>query len=246
MQFNDTTNKTGLLQDCEFWCGFADGTITGDATLIAVFTRLINAWNSKTLAKMQLLSGKDGAEDLNYSGQQFSTFTMTSDQNDYQFLTDADGNTITDITGVSILPSATATDYVPLDRLSLAASDAQLIMSPNPSNTGTPTGFIEKNNTVFLDKLPNFTSTAKLFYRLVPSLFVVGDTSKTPGFVADYHRILSVGAAYDWLCVNKPDAGLLVQRCNAELRELTSDLADYVRQKNPTPMRVTGATHSTR
>jgi hypothetical protein len=235
MQFNDTTNKSGLLQDCEFWCGFGDGVITGDSTLKAVFTRLINQRYAKTLAKIQLISSRDGAEDVNYSGQQFSKFNIVLGQNDYQFLTDADGNTITDITGV-LIQSQGQTDYFSLTRLALSDEDAQLIMSPNATNTGTPSGFIEKNNTVFLDTLPNYSQSngGKLFYRLVPSYFVSTDTSKAPGFVEDYHRILSIGAAYDWLCVNKPDASLLVGRCNTELGEMTSDLADYIRQKNPT------------
>lgn len=247
MQFNDTTNKSGLLQDAEFWCGLADGAISGNSTLKAVFTRLINLRYAKTLAKVQLLSGKDGAEDTNYSGQQFSLFSIIAGQNDYQFLTDQDDNTITDITGVLIQPPGQS-DFVILKRLPLSNADAQLIMSPNASNTGTPKGYIEKNNTVFFDITPNFggTDIGKLFYRLVPSYFTSTDTDKAPGFVEDYNRILSVGASYDWLCVNKPEATLLVERCNAELSEMTSDLADYIRQKNPTQIRVTGAYHSSR
>jgi hypothetical protein len=234
MQFSDTTTKQGLLQDCEFWCNFTDGTITGDATLKAQFTRLINVHLAEVLASVQLLSGKDGAEDTNHTDQQFSSFTIQSGTSDYQFLTDEDGNTITDITGVLIQPSASNNDYVALDRLSLSDTDALLVMSPNASNTGTPTGFIEKNSTVFFNVIPNYNATGKLFYRLVPSYFVAGDTTKKPGFVEGYHRLLSVGASHDWLCVNKPEQTTLITRAESKMKGLQEGLADYVRQKNPT------------
>jgi hypothetical protein len=246
MQFSDTSTKQGLLQDVEFWTNLGDGTITGDATLKAVFTRLLNVRYAQAIARMQLVSGKDGVEDTNYTDQQFSAFTIVNGQNDYQFLTDEDGNTITDITGVLIRPSATATDYEPLDRLNLSDADALLIMSPNASNTGVPTGFIEKNNTVYFNTLPDYTATAKLFYRLVPSYFVAGDTTKKPGFVEAYHRILSMGGSLDWLSVNKPESVVLINTIQSELKILNEQFADYIRQKNPTQVGITTRQHSSR
>lgn len=245
MQFSDTSTKQGLIQDCEFWTGLGDATISGTPATLALFTRLINVRYAKTLGKIQLLSGRDGAEDTNYTKQQFATFTFQSGQNDYQFLTDADGNTISDITGVAIQSSGSS-DFVQLDRLNLSDDNALLIMSPNTSNVGTPTGFIEKNNTVFFNVIPNYSASGKLFYRLVPSYFVAGDTTKKAGFVENFDRILSVGASLDWLSVNKPDQTNLLTLCRAELNDLTNDLEAYVRQKNPTQIRMTGARHSSR
>jgi hypothetical protein len=248
MQFNDTTNKSGLLQDCEFWCRFPDAGISGVTLLKQQFTRLINVRYARVLAKIQLLSGRDGAEDTNYTKQQFSYFNIVSGQNDYQFLTDADGNTISDITGVLILPSATDTEYKALDRLSLADNNAMLIMSPNASKVGTPCGFIEKNNTVFFDTLPNYSASngGKLFYRLVPSYFTSSDTTKTPGYVEAYHRLLSIGASYDWLSVNKPGDIRLLARCETESKSMEDELETYIRQKNPTQIGMTARQHSSR
>jgi hypothetical protein len=111
-----------------------------------------------------------------------------------------------------------------------------LIMSPNSSNTGTPAGYIEKNNTVFFDVIPDFDGdlAGKLFYRLVPSYFVAGDSTKTPGFVEHFHSILSAGGSLDWLAVNKPEATVLISACRNDLKEMNDDLESYVRQKNPT------------
>jgi hypothetical protein len=236
-----------LILDCEFWTNLGVGVISGDATLKAQFTRLINIRYARTLAKFQLLSTKGGAEDTNYGDQQFSTFNIEEGANSYQFLTDEDGNTIQDITGIMLQPESSS-DYAPLKRLSLSDENALLVISPNSTQTGTPTGYIEKNNIVFFDVLPDYDKTGggKVFYRLVPSYFVAGDTTKAPGFVEAYHRLLSMGAAWDWLLVNKPEATALITRVERELNDMTTEAADYIRQKNPTRARITGAVHSSR
>lgn len=238
MQYSDTSTKNGLLQHCETLTNLGDATITGDSTLKAVFTRHLNMHYARILAKIQLLSGKDGAEDTNYTDHQFSYFDITENVNNYQFLTDEDGNTITDITGVMIQGENddAGEGYKPLTRLDLSNEDAMLIMSPNTDNTGTPTGFIEKNNTIFFDCFPDFTNASggKLFYRLVPSYFVVGDTTKKPGYVEAYHPILSICASYDWLLINKPENATLLNGLFAQKQDLEDQLEGYIRQKNPT------------
>ena len=42
MVFNDTTDKKGLIQDCELRTGLGDTAISGNAALLDHFTRLIN------------------------------------------------------------------------------------------------------------------------------------------------------------------------------------------------------------
>lgn len=245
MKFNDTTNKDGLIQDCEHWTNLGDAGISGDTSLLKHFTRLLNIRYGTALAKLQLLSGTDGVEDRNYSSQQFSTFTIVAGQNDYEFLTDEAGNTISDFTGLHILLSG-QTDYVPLDKLALSDTDAQLIMSPNSSNTGTPTGFIERGSVAYMDKLPDVGGTGKLFYRLVPSYFIYSDTTKTPGIIDAGHRYLSLGASLDYVLVHKADNTTLITRIESELEKTEALLETYAKQKNPTRTRMTAAHHSSR
>ncbi|MBX3498106.1 MAG: hypothetical protein KF889_01580 [Alphaproteobacteria bacterium] len=236
-----------MLQDCEFWTNLGDGTITGDATLKAVFTRLLNIHYGETLLTLQLATGRDGVEDTNYTDHQFSTFTITENVNNYQFLTDEDGNTITDITGVMIQPE-TSSEYRPLTRLTLDDPRAMLVMSPNTDNTGTPSAYLEKNNMIFFDVLPDYTKAAagKLFYRLVPSYFTTSDTTKEPGFVEGFHRRLSLKSSLDWLRVNKPENATLLGEVKGEIAILDEKLDAYVRQKNPTKSIIRGSSHSTR
>lgn len=248
MQFSDTSNKQGLIQEFETLTGLGDGVVSGNTALLKEVTRRMNVRYSRILARLQLLTGRDGAEDTNYTDQQFSYFNITSGVGDYQFLTDESGNTITDITGVLILPSSTATEYMRLDQLTLDLPEAQLIMSPNPSRVGIPSGYIEKNNTVFFDYVPNYSVTngGKLFYRLVPSYFVYTDTTKKPGFLEPYHDLTAVGAAIDWLAVNKPENTSLITILNGNFASGMRELEDYTKMKNPTRRRITGAVRSAR
>lgn len=243
MKFNDTSNKNGLIQDCEFLTNLGEGVISGDTSLLKRFTALMNIRYASVLGSLQLLSSTDGAEDRNYSDQQFSIFTIEEGVNDYEFLADEDGNTISDFTGVHIQAGS---DYTPLDRLTLSDTDAQLVMSPNASNTGTPTGYLEKGSMVYLDKIPDVAGTAKLFYRLVPSYFIYTDTTKSPGFAELGHRLLSLGASLDWLLIFKSEDQVRITRVEAAILKIEQDLEDYTRQKNPTRARMTGAVHSSR
>ena len=261
MQFSDTSNRiNGLLQDCEHWCNFEAAHLTASTstTVRQLFTGLINRRYDRAMGMIGGNSRTAIADDTNYTNQPFSTFDIVSGQNDYQFLTDASSNSITDITGVLILESPSATEYVTLDKLSMGgtqvnsgaasgvlgysvADDPNLILSPNPSNTGIPTAYLEQNNTIFFDKIPNYSKTngGKLFYKRVPSYFAISDTTKAPGFSADHHRILSLGASVDWLRVNKPEQVTLISGIMEELKRAESEFETWVRMRNPAKGRMT-------
>lgn len=248
MQFSDTTNKSGLLQDCEFLTNLGDAIITGDTTLKARFTSLLNIRYAQVMARLQTLTGAAGPEDTTYTSEQFSTFDIVKDQNSYTFTTDEDGNTISDIVAISILPAATSTEYLPLAKMTLDDSRALRAMSPNPSDIGVPCAYLEKGLTAYFDVTPNYAATdgGKLYYRLVPSYFTTSDTTKAPGFDEGYHRILSLGASLDWLRVNKAENTVLIQSITADFQTLDRGLEDYMRQRYPTRRRVFGSTRRSR
>lgn len=235
MTYNDTSTKQGLLQDCEFWCNLGDAGISGNTFLKQQFTNRLNRRYERAMGLLGSSTRLAGVDDTNYTNQPFSTFDITSGVNDYQFLTDASSNSISDITGVSILSSTTATQFETLEKLTLDAHDVELILSPNSNNTGIPTGFIERNNTIFFNTLPNYTKAGggKLFYKRVPSYFTTSDTTKAPGFNAEHHQLLSLGASLDWLTVNNPDNGTLITRIEAELAKAERLFKSYALMRNP-------------
>lgn len=121
-------------------------------------------------------------------------------------------------------------------------------MSPNSQNTGIPSAYLEQNNTISFDVIPNYSVTngGKLFYKRVPSYFVASDTTKAPGFTANHHRILSIGASYKWCIVNKPEQTMLITRIEAELKQKKDEIKTWVRMRNPNKSRLTVRQENTR
>lgn len=247
MQFSNTSLKNGLIQDAELWTGIGDAGISGNTLLMAQFTALMNRKLEEINGKMNLRSSLSNFDDTNYTNQFFSTFNLINNQNDYQFLIDQDGNTITDITGVMIKISTTATFFTPLPLLNLDSAGVDdngmtimQILSPDAAlSAGIPTGYIERNNTIFFNKIFNYNLVAggKVFYKRCPSYFVVGDTTKTPGFQSDYHRLISMGASYDWLLINRPE-NAIITRLEARIAELQKQFDAWVDMRSPIKARV--------
>lgn len=235
MIYSNTTTKEGLLQHCEFLTNLGDAQISGITFTKQVFTNLINRRLERAAGVLGGMSRIAQFDDTNFTNQPFSTFDITSGTNDYQFLTDASSNSITDITAVLILTSTTVTEFVKLEKLTLDNEDAELMMSPNSLNVGIPSGYIERNNTIFFNTNPNYTKAAggKLFYKRVPSYFTTSDTTKAPGFNAEHHQMLSFGASYDWLLVNKPENTTLITRIEAELAKAEMSFKSYAAMRNP-------------
>jgi hypothetical protein len=115
--------------------------------------------------------------------------------------------------------------------------DAQLVMSPNPSASGgTPTRFLEVNNTVFLDPEPNYSASAsgKTFYKRAPSYFTTADTTKEPGILpANFHEMVAIASSYDYLLVFKSNAKTLISRVEIELNKMEGLFDTFVRMRNP-------------
>lgn len=84
MQFNDTTNKRGLIQDCETLLGMTDGDISGDTTLLETFTRMINSWYRRVNSWIWEVTGTWEYDDSNYTDLPIATTTIVNNQQDYE------------------------------------------------------------------------------------------------------------------------------------------------------------------
>lgn len=90
LQFSDTTNKNGLIQECEFLLNLGDATISGDASsaaLLKVFTRLLNQNLQKIIT--MIFSSQDEWEwdDNSNALYPIATRSLVANQADYTFLT---------------------------------------------------------------------------------------------------------------------------------------------------------------
>ncbi len=225
-------NYLDSIKSIEFWAGFGNDEILNDSNLKELFTARLNRRLDKYFGMLGAGSRLSKIDDTNYSEHPFSTFNIVSGQNDYEFLTDEDGNSISDITAVLIRQSTGP--YVKIEQLTLDHKDAELIMSPN-AKPGIPTRFIERNNTIFLDPVPNYARDdgGKLFYKRVPSYFTTGDTTKEVGIPFNFKEMPCIGAAYDWCLVNKSNNQMLITRIEAELDRLEREFRVYNELRSP-------------
>ncbi len=114
---------------------------------------------------------------------------------------------------------------------------ADKVSSISSFNTtkGIPSRYDVIGSYLYLDAAPDSTKvtvTAGLRIWTSPELdiFTVADTTQEPGFEESYHRILSLGASYDYLAVNGPEER--ASQVLAEYQALRIELKKFYADRN--------------
>jgi hypothetical protein len=243
MQFSDTSNKNGMIQEIEFWTGLGDAVVSGNTTLRKQFTSRINRAFERRLPLLVTNRDQLRWDDTNHTDLPIVTGDLASGQGDYQCLVDDNGVAVINITNVMFLDSATSTEYRELTRLTLDDPRALSAMSPNPSEVGVPSHFVEKDNTVFLYPQPNYSKTSgiKLFIERSQSYFVDTDTTKRPGTPIHFDQLYPLDASLDWLLVNKSGETNLIAAVTAQVAKLEKNLKKAINVRGPVRRRLIGA-----
>lgn len=203
IEFSNTTSKNGIIQYIEDECGFNDGDITGDATLLAKFTGDIN----NSLDEIYALIFKSGGvwqfDDINHEKYPFIEAQMTSGKRDYAFTTDGQGNIILDIYKVMAKDSNGV--YQELTQVDQQAKSNNRVnvdsFSDGVDTQGTPTRYDMTANGIFLDPIPDYTPDeygVKVFINREGSYFTTADTTKKAGFNGLFHYLLVLLPAYKY------------------------------------------------
>lgn len=227
MQYNDTTNKTGLLQDCEFWTGLGDAGISGNATRKAIFTRNLNAWYHKVVTMILQSQDEWDFDDSNHTDFAILTTPLVSGQRDYalpvaekvlkikrvDICYDGTGNTCykaepfdSNEMGLGLGNDVETDARFPSSepKYDLISNSAWIYPRANDANV-TNSGIIRIEWTREVDE------------------FVVGDTTQEPGFDEPFHRMLSLGASLDYALaknlVIKNDIATMLQDYEQRLKQ---------------------------
>lgn len=220
MLFNSGTNS--LYADALFWSGANSASFPVDPD----FTRSANGAMDRVTALIQRADNTWSWNDANLSTELLDASTaLVSGTQKYAISTswlkiarvrvkDANGNWIT---------------LQPVDRDEL--SDSQLAAS------GTPWAYFKLGGYIYLVGTPNYSSTGGLEvqFQRGADYFVVGDTTKAPGFASQFHRLISLYAALDYVEANTiPNRGDVIRnRINAMEAELQQFYADRDRDDRP-------------
>jgi len=191
MKLNDTSSKSGIIQELETLLGMSDGDISGDDTLLKVFTRMINAEYRRVNTWIWEASGTWEYDDSNATDLPIATTDLVDEQQDYEI-----PSTAQKIDRVEVLDkSSNYQKLIPIDKSQIASATSEFMEEPN-----MPRYYDLLGRSIMLYPKPGAsyvttTKGLKLYFTRDISEFVSTDTTKEPGFVNNFHPLIPLGVA---------------------------------------------------
>lgn len=198
MDFSDTTNKTGIVEDIDF--NVNSNSVTYP---LADKARKVNNWYLQVIGWILESSPDWEWDDSNYSDFPIGTATLVNGQEDYTLpvaVAGADASTFLRLLRVEILDKDG--DYYKIDPYDESDFKVRGVVQASRPN-GLPIRYRTIGNSLKLDPAPDTTLVTaaaglKVFYQRTPDLFTASDTTQEPGFPSIFHPVLSLGASYDY------------------------------------------------
>lgn len=190
--FSDTSANSGILQQAR-----DRARVDANQWATQKVVNSCNNWLNRIFTKGKNLDIKFQLDDTNHTALPEGTENLVSGQSDYSFLTDQQGNRITNLTRIDILDSdGLYRQLKPIDQGELRG-----IALDEWNKTNNKPLYYDKiaDNIIRLYPTPATSVTAglKYYFQRAPSYFVAADTTKQPGVADDLHEGFVVKAAYD-------------------------------------------------
>ena len=225
MQFSDTTNRLGLIQQLE------DRTNTQSVTTssfpLKTKTREINQALANFFVLAQMYSGNWKVDDTNNSGKPEHTINLSSGTGEYTFTTDSASKEILAIDRVDCEDANGNT--IRLKQLNRALIDDTGVEG-FMNVAGTPEFYDIVGKTIRLYPKPNYTrsSALKLFTERAGTYFADTDTTQTAGIPRAFHEYLVLRPAY-YFCATKglPQAKFL----QVELAKMEEAIKEFYQSR---------------
>lgn len=196
MQFNDTTNDSGLIQEAEFLTNLGTTGISGNAQRLQDFTRLINSRYQQVVVMILKAQNSWDYDDINHTDFPILTTSLVDAQQDYSLPA---SEKILKLKRVEITYDGTNWYKAePLDIGTIGEATGTTSISANFSKL-SPFYDIQYNS-IFLYPIPDaaVANGLKLWVTREVDEFVNTDTTQEPGIDEPFHRMLAIGAAMDW------------------------------------------------
>lgn len=192
MDFNKTSDNSGLIQLCEDLCRIGRTGISGNTTLLQQFTSYLNMGLGVVWHNILQVNKSAKQDDYNYTNIPDAPITTVANQQDFTLpvaSTGANANTLQRVNGI----------YYEVDneRVYLRPMNNDEALS---GNAGYPISYRLQGKSIFFDRplSTEFVAQHSVFqveFQRIPSYFVSGDTTKQAGFLAIHHPLLAIYAS---------------------------------------------------
>ena len=203
MQFNDTSTKSGIIQNCESLCNLGDAGISGNTVLLAKFTSWINDSYGKVAQAILTVDKQWRWDDSNWGSNSnqskpVATATLETGVRDYvlpRATNSSDRSTLWKVYKVRIKDiDGEWYDIVPLGTDEAETDNA----------SGVPTKYRLLNGTIRLSDPPltgkvTLTSGIQVWFQREFSRFTTASTTTHPQFISAYHYLLALDASATFL-----------------------------------------------
>lgn len=218
MVFSDTTYEQGLVQDARYIVGANTSSYP-----IKDITRNINRWYDKAVTLIFKSAGRWQWDDSNHGDLSSATASLVSGQQDYQLDVahlKIDRVEIKNEDGIWVR-------LLPFDKRDVSGSIEEF-----QKTNSVPQFYDVVGDSLFLYPAPDYSQSASLrvYFQRGANYFQVTDTSKEAGFASQFHRYLSLGAAYDFaLKENLSNRNVLRE----EISAMETEIADFYALRQP-------------
>lgn len=192
--YSDTSNKNGLLQKIEHYLGFSDGKITGNTTLKAVITSLLNAEYSQIISAIFESQDEWDWDDSNQTTFPIATASMVANQRDYTL------PALLKIQRVDV--TYNGTDWYKAQPIS--PGEIQVGMGDDSDldayfSKTAPRYDVRGNSTLIYPRASSDEVAAGAMVRIEflrsQDFFTTSDSTQEPGIDEPFHEMLAVGTA---------------------------------------------------
>ena len=220
MIFSNSTSKTGIVEDIDYLVGSDSSSYP-----IEQKTRNINRKYDEVVSLILSCDGRWQWDDTNNTDLPIATTTLVDSQADYNI----SGSTFLDVTRVEVKDiNGNYQLLKPFDQRDITNQS----LTEFQETPGMPLFYDKVGDSIVLYPKPSSSYVTnseglKVYFQRNASYFTVSDTTKSPGFAAPFHRLLSFGASLDYAIANTLNSKItiltsLIQKMEQSLIEFYS------------------------
>jgi len=220
MQFNDTSNYSGIIQQIDFLL-FGDGTTNNTDYALDDRVREINNAYDEAVAELFKADPNFIWDDTTNSDFPIAKLNLTANQDHF---TIPDASLVVHRIRVKDSNGEWQT-LTPKTRSELSDSELE--------DTGSPDKYYKLDNAFFPRPIPDYSSTLgiEIEFQRGANHFDSADTTETPGFASIFHEFLPVGAALKYAIANGMSEK--IKTLSSEKERIRKEMRTHYERRSP-------------